>query len=298
MVTSESLSNAGAVYIGSGGALNLFGNGTFSQTAGTTTLNGALTAPTVNFSGGTVSGSGGTITGNVTKEQRRDASARFRLRRGHAQHRRKFHPDLNGTFLENLSGTGNGQFSILNVTSGKTALGGTLNVEALSGFTPANAQILTFIDSSGAVSGQFSTLKYAGYSESGSNILSIGNNLDLEVLYNTNNVELEVLAQSGAGSDNWAGGSGSWNTPSGTPNNSNNWTTGSIPTSTQSVTLGTGAGKRSPITTPATPSPVLASKAAATVRTGWISRQALSRSQTASPSRRPIRSMWLGAPLR
>ena len=83
--------------------------------------------------------------------------------------------------------------------SGNVSLGGTLNVSGLSGFSFASGQTFTFIDASGAVSNTFNTLKYAGYSESGSNILSIGNNLDLEVLYNANYVILEVLAQSSGG---------------------------------------------------------------------------------------------------
>jgi len=65
-----------------------------------------------------------------------------------------------------------------------------------TGFDLASGEPSNFTTNSGNLLESFNTLNYGSYNESGLNILPINNNFKLKLLYNTNNVELEILNQS------------------------------------------------------------------------------------------------------
>jgi fibronectin-binding autotransporter adhesin len=158
--TGGSLSNAGTVTVmksmGTGTtALIIGGTGNYSQTAGTTTVDGKLTtAGAINISGGFVYGNAGTLTGafsltggtlnpgdgikkagvlNITGTYAQSGAGILNI-------------DLGGT----VAGT---KYDVLNV-SGAASLGGTLNVDLLTGFTPVPGNTFDILNSS-AVSGTF-----------------------------------------------------------------------------------------------------------------------------------------------
>ena len=175
--TTGGLSNAGTINIqkstGSGHTqLTIGGTGNYTQTGGTTTVDGLLTtAGAINISSGFVYGNAGTLTGafdltggtlnpgdgikkagvlNITGSYTESGSGILNI-------------DLGGT----TAGT---NYDVLNV-SGAAGLGGTLNVDLLTGFTPVagNAfDILNYTSDSGTftttnlptVSGDHWTIAY------------------------------------------------------------------------------------------------------------------------------------------
>jgi len=140
-------SNAGVVDIQRGAGFSA-GSSTYSQSAGTTTVDGTLTAANVSINGGGLDGTG-TIAGSLTNAAivtPGDAPGMLTIQGNYTQ-------TSAGALDINLAGTGAyGQLTI----SGTATLTGALNVTLTSGFTPAAGAwftILTFA----ARSGDFST---------------------------------------------------------------------------------------------------------------------------------------------
>ena len=139
--------NAGVVNIQTGASLSA-GSGNYSQSAGTTTVDGTLAAADVKVNGGRLDGTG-TIAGNLTSAgivTPGDAPGTLTIQGNYTQ-------TAAGALDINISGSGtSGQLAV----SGTATLAGALNVSLIDGFRPAVGAwftILTFA----ARSGNFST---------------------------------------------------------------------------------------------------------------------------------------------
>jgi hypothetical protein len=148
---SGGFTNSGTVTVGAGVTLNVAGN--FTQTGGTTSLNGAtLQATSVNINGGTLSGLG-TIIGNVTNagvldvgdspNQTTQSVGLLAIKGNYTQ---TSLGTLNIEIGGNIAGT---QYDQLAIT-GSASLNGTLDVSFINGFHP--------------LSGVWTLLKYASRS--------------------------------------------------------------------------------------------------------------------------------------
>ncbi len=146
---SGGFSNAGIVAIASGAAFSTAGTDSYTQSAGSTLVNGTLTAANVNLGGGSLSGVG-TIVGNLHNSggtvYAGDAPGTLTVNGNYSQGP--------GGVLD-IAAASLSTYSQLAVT-GSAALGGTLNVSLLGGYTPSLGNwfpVLTF----GSRSGDFAT---------------------------------------------------------------------------------------------------------------------------------------------
>jgi hypothetical protein len=203
--SNTNFTNAGIVNIGSGSTFTTGGTGNYIQSAGTTQLNGTLTAGggSINFNGGVLFGNGGVINGNVMMAGAIVPAASINsmgmpINAGMLQINGNYTQTAAGIFNLGLGGTTAGtQFGLLNI-SGNANLDGTLNVSLINGFFPTNGEIFKFLTTGGTVNSQFAT--YDG--------LNIGDGLVLEAIYGSNFVELEAMPSTNT--DNWLGGTGNW----------------------------------------------------------------------------------------
>lgn len=176
LTTATSLSNAGKLTVQTGSALTV--GGSYTQTAGTTTVDGSLTATAVSLQKGSLVGKG-TLSGPVTSGTSVTAGdsttkpAKLTLTGSYTQHQ-------TGTL--NISIGGTGTFGELAVSNG-VSLGGTLSIKLVNGFVPAIGDSFTIVTGS-AVSGQFATVKGT----------SINSGEHFEVTYNATNVTLTVVS--------------------------------------------------------------------------------------------------------
>jgi hypothetical protein len=164
--TGGNLSNAGTVTVMKStgtGTTELIVNGSYTQTNGTTTVDGVLSTSTgINVSGGFIYGNAA----GVTNGKQGTLVGNFDLTGGtlNPGDGLKKIGDLNitGTYTESgagilnidLDGITSGKFDVLNI-SGAATLGGTLNVDALTGFTPTVGQqfdILNYVSETGSFS--------------------------------------------------------------------------------------------------------------------------------------------------
>ena len=152
----------GSVSIGKGELINI-PDGTYAQSAGSTNVNGTLTAGLTSIQGGTLTG-GGTIFGKVDNSGGKviplDADiplpATLTINGSYQQ-------ETGGTLEIDLGGTGAGDFSVLGV-QGTTMLDGTVDFTAVNGFTPAIGDDFTFLLSSAGVSGDFANMVLTNFS--------------------------------------------------------------------------------------------------------------------------------------
>lgn len=149
------VNNAGAVTIGPTGTLDTSG-GNYNQSAGSTDLNGTLIA-NATVTGGTFSGSG-TVKGSLA------------VTGGMLQPSDPLTVDgdftlgLDGAFTEDFSGGTN--FGALDVT-GLTTLAGTLDINLLDNFFPTNGEQFAILESTGGLSGSFSTIDGLNFGQGG-----------------------------------------------------------------------------------------------------------------------------------
>lgn len=178
LTTSTSLSNAGKVTVGSSGSFTI--GGTYAQTAGTTTIDGSMSATSVTLQKGSLVGKGtlgGTVSSSASMTAGDSTSKPGKL-------------TLTGTYTQNSTGTLNisvggtaaGTFGDLAVTNG-VSLGGTLSIKLINGFVPAIGDSFTILTGS-AVSGEFATVKGT----------SINSSEHFQVNYNATNVTLTVVS--------------------------------------------------------------------------------------------------------
>jgi len=179
LITPASLSNAGKLTVGARTNLNV--TGSYTQTAGTTTVDGTLTAPSgATNQAGNVIGKGtiaSTVvsSGSFTAGDSPTNTGELSLR----------------TYKQNASGTLN--IAIGGVTPGKqygrlavangARLSGTLNLTLIDSFVPAIGSTFTIL-TCGACTNQFATV----------NGLSINSGEHFEIAYNPTNVTLAVVS--------------------------------------------------------------------------------------------------------
>jgi hypothetical protein len=179
LVTPGNLSNAGKLMVG--GGTNLKVTGSYTQTAGSTTVDGTLTAPSgTMISGGSVFGKG-TIASTVVSSGSFTAG-------DSATHPGKLSPS---TYTQNASAslsiaigglTAGKQYGQLAVTNG-AGLNGTLNVTLVNNFVPAIGNTFTILTTSDRT-GQFATV----------NGLGINGGEHFTITYNPTNVTLTVAS--------------------------------------------------------------------------------------------------------
>jgi hypothetical protein len=185
------LANSGAITVASGKAFTL--GGIFSQSAGTTTVDGTLTAPSGSFpiSGGTVRG-GGTLVGNVTNTGGTFAPG---ASPGTLTVTGDYTQGAGGTLAADVAGTTAGTgYDRLSV-SGNVSLDGTLAIATGAGFTPPSGQTYQVVTAGGTRTGTFSTVTGT----------DAGGGAHYAVQYNPANVTLAPrfdlsVAKSGGGS--------------------------------------------------------------------------------------------------
>jgi hypothetical protein len=154
---SGTTTDAGTLSVGSSGAVNVSGGalvdtgtvttGRYTQTAGTTTVNGTLTAASggVNVSGGSVFGIG-TITGNIDLTGGLLSAGSASKKAGELTLKGTYTQSAAGAFDVDLGGTTAGtQYDVLNI-SGAATLGGMLNVDLISGFKPTVGETFDIMD--------------------------------------------------------------------------------------------------------------------------------------------------------
>jgi len=165
---SGTTTDVGTLSVGSSGAVNVSGGalvdtgtvtaGRYTQTAGTTTVNGTLTAASggVNISGGSVFGIG-TITGNMDLTGGLLSAGSASKKAGELTLKGTYTQSGAGVFDADLGGTTAGtQYDVLNITS-TASLGGVLNVDLISGFTPTVGETFDIMDYT-SETGAFTTL--------------------------------------------------------------------------------------------------------------------------------------------
>ncbi|MGB8543009.1 MAG: hypothetical protein WCD49_15370 [Candidatus Acidiferrales bacterium] len=140
ITTAGAFSNAGSVLINKGSTFTVGGNANYTQTAGSTTVNGSLTlgsAASVNISGGDLFGDAGTITGSVNASGSAIVDpgdgigglGDIKVTQNYTQaSTASLDIDLGGTAANTL-------YDVLDVT-GNAGLGGTLNVDLVNGYAP------------------------------------------------------------------------------------------------------------------------------------------------------------------
>ena len=203
--SSVDFANAGSVSVGSGSTFTTGGTRNYTQSGGSTQLNGTLTAGggSANFNGGVLFGNGGTVNGNVTMAGTIAPAATIN---GSNVPQTAGQLNINGNYTQTSAGifnlglsglTAGTQFGFLGI-SGNALIDGTLNVNLLSTFFPAVGDTFKFLTTGGSVTGTFAI----------TNGLNIGSGEILTVIYGSNFVELSTGYLSTT--DLWNGGTGVW----------------------------------------------------------------------------------------
>jgi hypothetical protein len=180
LTTSGNVSNAGKLKVGPNSILQT-GSGSYTQTAGTTTVDGVLNAPTgvsiqagKLFGKGTVAGtvvSSGAVTAGDTPKKTGKLSP--------STYTQNANGSLNIAIGGLTAGTQYGQLAVANGAS----LNGTLNVTLINNFLPAIGNSFTILTTS-ARTGQFATV----------NGLSINGGEHFQISYGATSVTLMVVS--------------------------------------------------------------------------------------------------------
>jgi hypothetical protein len=180
LTTSGNVSNAGKLKVGPNSGLQT-GSGSYTQTAGTTTVDGVLNAPTgVSIQAGKLFGKGtvastvvssGAVTAGDTPKKTGKLSPSTYTQNANAS--------LNIAIGGLTAGTQYGQLAVTNGTS----LNGTLNLTLINNFLPAIGDTFTILTASSR-SGQFATV----------NGLSINGGEHFQISYGATSVTLTVAS--------------------------------------------------------------------------------------------------------
>jgi fibronectin-binding autotransporter adhesin len=195
-----SMTNAGLLTIGSGSALTV-GNGgltstpvNYTQTAGTTTVDGTLTSstskttPTLNLNGGSLLGTGMLAYSSVVDASGTLAPGDSPTKTGKLVDTGSYTQDAAGALNIAIGGkTAGTQFDQFNVTK-TAALSGTLNLSLINGFVPAIGDTFIILNAS-SVAGTFSKV----------NGVAINASEHFQVTFNANDVVLTVVAGAAPG---------------------------------------------------------------------------------------------------
>ena len=196
LTTAGSLTNSGTFTVGKGATVTLGSAGSYTQTGGTTTVDGTFKSSVVTsafdlnagsaFGIGTL-GFGVVDAGTLTPADSASKAGKLAV---------------SGTYTENstgaldifISGTTAGtKYDQLNVTS-TASLGGTLNISLKPGFVPTLGSTFDILNAS-SVAGTFATVNGTG----------INGSEHFTVVYNANNVTLDVVSGAASTSAGTAG---------------------------------------------------------------------------------------------
>jgi hypothetical protein len=192
--STASFSDSGTVTVNKGSTLTVGGsNHNYNQTAGTTTVDGTLTATAITATGGSIFGAG-TLKGNTTVGNATGAAATLNVgdsgKAGLLAITGTYTQLATGTMNVSIGGLTTGTFSALSV-SGNTSLGGTLTVAIVNGLVLGSGNIgqtWTIVTSTGALSGSFTN----GTVTSGTDVFTVS--------YTGNSVVLTLTSVTGPGS--------------------------------------------------------------------------------------------------
>jgi hypothetical protein len=183
LTTAGAFSNAGTVDVQKGSSFTVGGTGVYTQTAGKTTVDGTLNASGgAAFDAGSIFGNGGDLDGNVT------SSATFNI--GDTAMRAGAET-VTGTYTQTSSGaldidiggvTAGTQYDQLTI-SGAASLNGTLNLDLINGFIPTTSDTFDILNASSLGGTMFSTVNGLTFNDGTE---------EFEVIYNSNNVTLDV----------------------------------------------------------------------------------------------------------
>ncbi len=180
LTTSGNVSNAGKLKVGPNSGLQT-GSGSYTQTAGTTTVDGVLNAPTgVSIQAGKLFGKG-TVAGTVVSSGA--VTAGDTPKKTGKLSPSTYTQNANGSLNIAIGGlTGGTQYGQLAVANG-ASLNGTLNLTLINNFLPAIGDTFTILTAS-ARSGQFATV----------NGLSINGGEHFQISYGATSVTLTVAS--------------------------------------------------------------------------------------------------------
>ena len=240
--------NSGTVSIAGGGEINVTGTNAYTQTAGTTVVNGTLIASGVVVNGGTLRGAGyiGADVSNVsgTLQASPDGIQPGKLSIGGS-----YTQGPGGTLNEIIGGTGSGQFSVLTtgVSTGKLTLGGALDISTINGFQLLVGQSFDVINfPANTLSGAFATLEFecpgpncvTAQTTGGSPLVITEGTTEIGIVANYLDSLGEVMLNVEVPPPtavSWSGTSGAWS-------NTAAWSDGLMPLGYQDITIGSGAG--------------------------------------------------------
>jgi hypothetical protein len=179
LATTTNFSNAGKTTVGAGSGFSV--GGSYTQTAGTTTVDGALMALAgLTLQKGTLQGKGAiaaavTSSASVTPGDSSSKPATLTVTGTYTQ-------NSGGSLNISIGGTAAGSFGQVAVSNG-VSVGGTLVIKRIKGFVPAIGNTFNIVTGS-AVSGQFATVKGT----------SINSSEHFEVSYTPTAVTLTVVS--------------------------------------------------------------------------------------------------------
>ncbi len=155
LATTTSFSNSGKTTVGLGSSFTV--GGTYTQTAGTTTVDGTLIAPSgMTLNKGSLVGKG-SIAAAVTLSGGSVTAGDSSTKPGTLTIAGSYTQQSKGTLDIYVGGTTAGTFGDLAVSNG-VSLGGTLSIKMVNGFVPVVGDSFTILTGS-AVSGTFATVK-------------------------------------------------------------------------------------------------------------------------------------------
>jgi hypothetical protein len=162
ITTAGAFSNAGSVLINKGSTFTVGANGAYTNSAGSTTVNGTLTLGTsgaVDITGGTLFGDAGIINGNVSVTGSSIVAPGDGIGIvGDIKAADNYTQASTASLDIDLGGTSpNTLYDVLDVT-GNAGLGGTLNVDLVNGYAPkVNASFTILNYGSDSTDSEFST---------------------------------------------------------------------------------------------------------------------------------------------
>ena len=231
LALSGSAANSGNVNIGGAANVILSGPNSYTQTAGTTLVNGMLSATTVALGGGLLDGLG-TVAGDLN-----NTGGTILVASGN----NTGNLTISGDYLEGVGGvlemvvkgTAAGQYSTLAINNGSANLqGGTLQID-VTNFTLDAGQtydLVTF--ASGQLTGTFGSIRSGAFSANGSS-LNVANGLTLHVIYDNPGGRIQLQVVNSPVVDHWTDGTGNWTELA-------KWDAG-VPTANSDVVIGTTA---------------------------------------------------------
>jgi len=187
--SAGAFSNAGALAINKGSTFTVGGTNAYTQTGGSTTVDGTLTlgsGASLNISAGDLFGNGGTITGSVSATGSAIVDpgdgiggiGDIKVSQNYTQAASAvLDIDLGGT-------TANTKYDVLDITDA-ASLNGTLNVDLVNGYAPAVNATFTILNY-GSETGTFSTV----------NLPTVSGD-HWTVTYNTKDVVIKLIAGPG-----------------------------------------------------------------------------------------------------